>query len=125
MSRTPESHLDDMTLKSLKTRVLNEQFSYLCDELGDPGRYIPFMRSKGVLIERDSEEIRNKTTSADKAEAFVQKLINNKEGKNQESSFDIFINALRKQKVQAHISRVLLKSFSKLKSSAEEEAGEC
>lgn len=41
--------LNERELKILKTEVFLEQLGYLSDELGDPGRYFPFLKSKVKL----------------------------------------------------------------------------
>ena len=41
--------LNERELKILKSEVFKEQLGYLSDELGDPGRYFPFLKSKVEL----------------------------------------------------------------------------
>ena len=43
--------LSEPELKILKSEVFWEQLGYLSDELGDPGRYFPFLKSKVYLCD--------------------------------------------------------------------------
>lgn len=114
--------LTDGELQKVKQEVLKEQEAYLCEELGDPGRYFPFLRSKGVLAQQDCESIRNQPTTDLRVGVFVKALVTLR-GNSGVSAFDVFVEALKKQKVQAHIARSLLKAFARKKGEKEREKG--
>lgn len=97
--------------------------SYLCEELGDPGRYFPYLRSKGVLDNGDCEMIRAEVTSQAKTEKFVEMISKGRQSGRGEHPFDVLVDALKKQRVQAHIARQLQKALAKLKSDKEREKG--
>lgn len=58
--------LTDKELNELKQQVLIDRLDYLSAELGDPGRYYPALRAKGVLSHEDCERIKAKVTSREK-----------------------------------------------------------
>ena len=108
--------------KSVKTLVLQTEMSYLCEELGDPGRYIPSLRSKNLLDSKDADLIRSKPTSNEKVELLID-LVLKREGHTSEHPLDILINELKKQRVQVHIARRLQRTLKKLKDSDTESNG--
>ena len=110
--------LDEGQLKALKKEVLYGQIHYLSEELGDPGRYFPFLKSKGVLDSEDCDRIRAKESGRTKVEEFVERL-HKRQSSRGDPAFDVLVDALKKQKVQAHIARALQRAFAKRK--AEEE----
>ena len=107
-------------VNELKDYVLQSHTEFLLEELGDPGRYLPHLRSKGVLSLTDCQTIRSKETFQAKIESLVKCLRGKLTSKN-EHSFDILVDALKKQRVQAHIARGLQKALVKEK----ERTGEC
>lgn len=60
------SKLPDKDMNDLKGKVLISRMDYLSAELGDPGRYFPALRAKGVLSPEDCERIKAKVTSSEK-----------------------------------------------------------
>ena len=58
--------LPDKEMNDLKGDVLISRVDYLSAELGDPGRYFPALRAKGVLLPEDCEKIKAKVTSNEK-----------------------------------------------------------
>ena len=56
----------DKEMNELKKKVLIDRVDYLSGELGDPGRYLPALRAKGVLSLEDCEKIKAKVTSREK-----------------------------------------------------------
>lgn len=102
------------SVKVLKDEVLESQVEFLCEELGDPGRYFPQLRSKGILNATDCQVIRSKVTFKEKIEELVA-LVKGRESNKGEHSFDILVDALKKQRVQAHIARGLQKALAKAK----------
>lgn len=58
--------LTDKEMNELKQQVLISRLDYLSGELGDPGRYYPALRAKGVLSHEDCEKIKAKVTSREK-----------------------------------------------------------
>jgi len=101
-------------VNELKDSVLQSHTEFLLEELGDPGRYLPHLRSKGVLTLTDCQIIRSKETFRGKIESLVECLRGRLTSKN-EHSFDILVDALKKQRVQAHIARGLQKALVKEK----------
>lgn len=116
--------LSDGDLKRLKAEVLRDQLYYLTEELGDPSRYFPFLKSRHVLEANDCDRIRGRVTARERTEEFVETLGRHKEGARGEAAFDAFVEALKRQKVQAHIARTLQKAFAKKKAEAEKRKGE-
>lgn len=99
--------------KSIKNKVLNAEMGFICNELGDPARYIPSLRAKNLLDQKDTELIRSQPTSFQKTERLVEFLIN-RPGHTGEHSLDIFMNELKTQKVQVHIARRLQRTLKKM-----------
>ena len=60
------SKLGDSDMNELKGKVLIGRVDYLSDELGDPARYFPALRAKGVLFPEDCERIKAKVTAREK-----------------------------------------------------------
>ena len=58
--------LPDKDMNELKGKVLISRVDYLSAELGDPSRYFPALRAKGVLHPEDCEKIKAKVTSSEK-----------------------------------------------------------
>lgn len=58
--------LSEAEMNELKEKVLIGRMDYLSGELGDPGRYFPFLRAKGVLSPDDCEKIRGKVANSEK-----------------------------------------------------------
>lgn len=50
----------------MKKQVLVNRLEYLSDELGDPGRYFPALRAKGILSPEDCEKIKAKVTNRER-----------------------------------------------------------
>ncbi len=109
-------------LQRVKQDVLREQESYLCEEIGDPGRYFASLRSKGILSQGDCDVIRKQHTPDQMVGEFVRILITQR-GRNDVSSFDVFVEALKNQRVQAHIARSLMKTYAKRKAEREQQKG--
>lgn len=110
--------LSEDQLKKLKEDVLVEKMGWLCDELGDPGRYFPELKSKRVLNATDTQLIKTKPTDREKIEEFVT-LISKRRGAHGQHGLDVFVEALMKQRVHAHVARTLLRAFNKKKAEAE------
>ncbi len=109
-------------LQRVKQDVLREQESYLCGEIRDPGRYFAPLRSKGILSQGDCDVIRKQHTPDQMVGEFVRILITQR-GRNDVSSFDVFVEALINQRVQAHIARSLMKTYAKRKAEREQQKG--
>ena len=60
------TNLTQKEMNELKSEVLQERMDYLCNQLGDPRRYFPALRSKGVLTYDDCERVKSKVTSTEK-----------------------------------------------------------
>lgn len=111
----------EANMKELKDEVLESQIEFLGEELGDPGRYFPQLRSKGILDVSDCELIRSKVTLMEKIQALIG-LVKGRQSNKGDHSFDILVDALKKQRVQAHIARGLQKALAKAK---EDLSGNC
>lgn len=103
-------------IKLLKKIVLEDQMGFLCEELGDPGRYFPYLRSKRMLDSMDCQSIRSQVTFKEQVQQLIGVLKGRQSSKG-EHAFDVLVEALKKQRVQAHIARTLQKALAK----AEEE----
>lgn len=101
-------------IKAIKLDVLEKQRYYLGKSLGDPSRYYPFLRSKGIIDANSVQRINAKVTNADKVELLIDELLNYKEGRCQEHPLDILVDGIYREGVQNHIARVLLKTFLKM-----------
>ncbi len=112
-----------MDMKSLKTTVLKAEMAFICEELGDPARYIPSLRGKNLLDQKDTDLIRSQPTSFHKTQHLVEILLNRK-GQNSEHPLDILINELKKQRVQVHIARRLQRTLKKMLKEYESETSE-
>lgn len=99
-------------LRKIKQKVLVEQRDYLILELGDPSRYLPFLRNKGVLEHYECELICAPRTSGEK----VKNLLTVLEAKARNTdAFDVFVEALRDKKVHVHVARTLNRCLVKAK----------
>jgi len=87
---------------------------FLCEELGDPGRYFPYLRSKGMLDPQDCQTIRSKAAFKDQVQELIE-ILKARESNKGEHAFDVLVDALKKQRVQAHIGRTLQKALAKVK----------
>ena len=108
--------------RELKAEVFYDHIEFLSEELGDPKLYFPSLKARGVLDETDCEIIRSKVTSKEKADAFVE-IVYKRESSTGEPAFDVFLDVLLREVVQAHIARVLNKAYAKRKSEAESRRG--
>ena len=108
-----EKQPSDEKVRSLKLQVLNEHRDFLCKELGDPARYLPYLSSKGVLDENNVERIKSKATNSDKVTELVESLTHCSESYNGHP-LDVLIEGIKRQKVQLHISRMLSNAANKL-----------
>lgn len=95
--------IPDEDMNKLKGKVLKQQYKYLVETLGDPSRYMPYMIADDILNLSDKEIIRSKITSKEKAETFIDMLMQREEA----SAFDEFVEALLEERVQSHIARKL------------------
>ena len=59
--KMPQSDMNE-----LKAKVLIGRIAYLSEELGDPARYFPALRAKGVLYPDDCDKIKAKVTASEK-----------------------------------------------------------
>ncbi len=100
--------------KGLKKLVLEEQMDFLCEELGDPKRYFPYLRSKGTLDNLDCQSIRAQTTFKEQVEQMIS-LLKGRQSYKGEHAFDVLVEALKQQRVQAHIARSLQRALAKAK----------
>jgi hypothetical protein len=101
-------------LDQVKQSVLEDQIGYLCEELGDPGRYFPHLRAKRLLDASDCQSIRAQVTFKDQVQLLIGLLKTRRSSKG-ESAFDVLVDALKKQRVQAHIARALQRALAKAK----------
>lgn len=106
--------MDSEQSRSLKKSVLEDQMGFLCEELGDPGRYFPYLRSKRMLDSTDCQSIRSQVAFKDQIQELIG-LLKSRETSKGEGAFDVLVDALKRQRVQAHIARALLKALAKAK----------
>ena len=98
----------------MKQFVLEDQMAFLCEELGDPGRYFPYLRSKRMLDSSDCQSIRSQVTFKEQVQSLMD-LLKSRQSSKGESAFDVLVDALKKQRVQAHIARALQRALAKAK----------
>lgn len=103
--------MDDEDVKALKAEVFYNQIGYLSEELGDPERYYPSLKARGILDETDCETIRSKVTSREKVDTFVE-IVHKRESSTGDPALDVFVDLLLSQVVQAHIARALLQALA-------------
>ena len=80
----------EQNLRILKFKVFYEHMDYLSEELGDPERYLPSLKARGVLDEMDCEIIRSKVTSRKKANVFVE-TVYERESSTGKPAFNVFV----------------------------------
>ena len=125
--------LPDKDMNELKKQVLIDRVDYLSGEIGDPGRYFPALRAKGVLSPEDCEKIKAKVTSREKVKIIpcsddevgryglyftlqvyeMIELIHKRHSEKDGHAMDVLMEALRKQRVQAHIARELQRALAR------------
>jgi hypothetical protein len=106
--------LADKDMNELKGNVLIGRVDYLSAELGDPARYFPALRAKGVLFPEDCEKIKAKVTASEKVYEMIE-LIHSRHSERDGHAMDVLMEALRKQRVQAHIARELQRALARAK----------
>jgi hypothetical protein len=106
--------LADTDMNELKGNVLIGRVDYLSAELGDPSRYFPALRAKGVLFPEDCEKIKAKVTASEKVYEMIE-LIHTRHSERDGHAMDVLMEALRKQRVQAHIARELQRALARAK----------
>jgi hypothetical protein len=106
--------LPDKEMNELKGKVLIGRVDYLSDELGDPARYFPALRAKGVLFPEDCDRIKAKVTASEKVYEMIE-LIHTRHSEKDGHAMDVLMEALRKQRVQAHIARELQRALARAK----------
>ena len=104
--------------QELEDQVLVEQTDFLCEELGDPGRYLPDLRSRGILDYHDYQSIYGKVTNKEKVVELLS-LVKGRRSRKGEHSFDVLVNALKRQRVQAHVAVSLEKALIQAKQERE------
>lgn len=98
----------------VKKKVLRDKLPYLRQNLGDPSRYIPYLVQGGVLDLTDKISITYKTTSKEKLETLLQLLIKEREDV---STFDVFVDALKETRVNNRIALQLQRALENEKES--------
>lgn len=94
----------------VKAIVLLEliQQHYLEEHICDPGRYFPFLKRKKILSQAECCSIRQQQCFEYQLQKFVE-LISLKE-----DGYDMFVEALRNQKVNAEVAAHLRKRVSEV-----------
>lgn len=70
-----------------------------------------------MLDSEDCQTIRNQPSFKDQVQVLVG-LLKDRQSSKREHAFDVLVDALKKQRVQAHIARALLKALTKAKDEA-------
>jgi hypothetical protein len=99
-------------MAELKQQVLMDKIMELSDNLGDPKRYFPSLRSAGLLDQSDCETIVHEVTTRDKVSKFLD-IIYGRKGKNGKPAFDVLVNALVSNRVHLSIARMLQAALEK------------
>lgn len=97
--------LKTMTLvkAEVKAAVLLIEQPYLAEHVCYPGRYFPFLTKKKVLSDADCSSIKQQRCVEHQVQKFVE-LISLKE-----CGYDMFLEALKKEKVNIHVRSYLSK----------------
>ena len=98
-------------VNAIKLKVLKEQQDYLCKYLGNPSRYHPFLKARGIIDTSGVQKVDAKVTDSEKVDQLIEEMLKNKEGRRHESPLDLLVEGIYKEGVQNHIVRVLLKAF--------------
>ena len=69
-----------------------------------------------MLDSSDCQSIRSKTTFRDQVQQLIG-LLNKRQSSKGEQGFDVLVDALKRQRVQAHIARTLQKALARAKDS--------
>lgn len=116
------STLEVQSASELKGLILEEQMGFLCEELGDPGRYFPYLRSKRMLDSSDCQSIRSQTTFREQVQQLIG-ILKGRQSSKGEQAFDVLVDALKRQRVQAHIARTLQKALARAKEESVNSSG--
>ena len=101
-------------MKELKKQVLEDQVHDLSENLGDPKRYFPALRAKGVLNRDDCEIILHEVTKRAKAAKMVDLLCEGRQGRDGSSVFDVLVEVLNREGVHTSLARNLQKALEKV-----------
>ena len=99
-------------LPELKRNVLQGEMVNLVGDLGDPDRYLIYLRAKKILNLDDCERIRAKVTTRDRVELFVDLLCEGGRGNAERTPFDVLVEILE-ESVHAHVAEKLLKALDR------------
>ena len=100
-------------MAELKQRVLKDSVMELSQNLGDPRRYFPRLRTAGLLDQSDCETIDHEVTTRDKVVKFVDIISEGRQGRHGEPAFDVFVEALINERVHLFIAKKLQGALSK------------
>ena len=116
--------LTEERIKELKKQALEDQVHDLSENLGDPKRYFPALRAKGVLNRDDCEIILNEVTKRSKVTKMVDLLCEGRQGKDGSSVFDVLVEVLNREGVHTSLARKLQKALEKIIQEEEAELSE-
>ena len=121
----PEIKLSETKVKQLKKQVLETQVQAFCEDMGNPERYFPQLRSAGVLDKDDCEVIRHEVTTKRKVEKFVDILCEGRQGRDGTPAFDVLVDVLNREGVHSSVARGMQKSLARAKEEEISMMGEC
>lgn len=107
--------LSETKVKQLKKQVLETHVQALCEDMGNPERYFPQLRSAGVLDKDDCETIRHEVTTRRKVERFVDILCEGRQGRDGTPVFDVLVEVLNREGVHSSVARGMQKSLARAK----------
>ena len=94
----------------LKAIVLLSEISYLKENIINPRRYFPVLKTKRVLSDEQCENIKGQLTAECRVQRFIEYI------SLEERGFDVFTEALVHQKVRAYVARYLRRKLDKISS---------
>lgn len=99
-------------MDSMKRLVLIEELDMLADNF-TPQRYLPALRSRGLLDRHDCEVITHEVTIEGKVMKFVDSICEGRMGKDGEHAFDVLMEELVREGTHTYAARQLQKALKK------------
>lgn len=116
MASDPE--LTDAKVRELKKQAILDQVELLSNDLGNPERYFPQLRSAGLLDRFDCETIRHQVTGREKVVKFVDIITEGRGGEDATPPFDLFVDILNQEGVHTSVARGLQRALARAKQRA-------
>lgn len=107
--------LSDTKVNQLKRQVLETHVQAFCEDMGNPERYFPQLRSAGLLDKEDCETVRHEVTTRRKVEKFVDILCEGRQGRDETPAFDVLVEVLNREGVHSSVARGMQRSLARAK----------